>query len=348
MNATPIPHDLPLPLPAPEWVLVAVLVGFFLMHIVFVTMMVGGTMMTLVYQVKGLRAPKWDAVAHDLAATITVNKSIAVVLGVGPLLAINTLYTVYFYTSNALTGSFWILIVPLVAGAFLLTYAHKYLWGRMPVWLHLGLIGTVVAIFCIVPMIFLANVNLMLYPARWPEVQGFRDALMLPNVWPRYLHFLLSCPAMAGLMVVWMYRRAEAAQLAARGLNRAEMVRLGYQWLLWPTLAQFVIGPLAMLTLPAVPGQTAMATAVFLGSILVAIFLCLMTWGEIRRRDDLIGGGFPMIAGSMILIMVMMGGARHLYREAAVAEHRAAMAERTAAFAALSAEARARAEAAGN
>lgn len=43
---TPIPHDVPLPLPAPEWVLVAVLVVFFLMHIIFITMMVGGTMMT--------------------------------------------------------------------------------------------------------------------------------------------------------------------------------------------------------------------------------------------------------------------------------------------------------------
>ncbi len=52
-------------------------------------------------------------------------------LGVGPLLAINTLYTVYFYTANALTGTFWISIVPLVVVAFLLTYAHKYLWHAM-------------------------------------------------------------------------------------------------------------------------------------------------------------------------------------------------------------------------
>lgn len=295
------------------------------------------------YQVKGLKDRKWDALAHDLAATITVNKSIAVVLGVGPLLAINTLYTMYFYTANALTADFWILIVPLVAGAFLLAYAHKYLWGRLPVRLHLGLIGTVVAIFLFVPLIFLTNVNLMLYPERWPDVQGFWDALMLPNVWPRYLHFVLSCPAMAGLMLVWLYRSQDAATLAARGINRAEMIRLGYRWLLWPTLAQFLVGPLAMLTLPAVTGQTGMATAIFLGSILVAIFLCLMVWGDLKRRDDVVGEGFPIVFASMILIMVMMGGARHIYREAAVAEHRAAMAERTAAFAALPAEARARA-----
>ena len=341
---TPIPHDLTLPLPAPEWLLVTVLIVFFLMHIAFITMMVGGTMMTLVYQVKGLKDRKWDPLAHDLAATITVNKSIAVVLGVGPLLAINTIYTMYFYAANALTADFWILIVPLVAGAFLLTYAHKYLWGRMPLWLHLGLIGTVVAIFLFVPLIFLTNINLMLYPERWPDVEGFWDALMLPNVWPRYMHFLLSCPAMAGLMVVWLYRRQDAATLAAGGIDRAEMIRLGYRWLLWPTLSQFAVGPLAMLTLPTVTGQTGIATAIFLGSILVAGFLCLMVWGDLKRRDDMVGEGFPMVFASMILIMVMMGGARHIYREAAVAEHRAAVAERTATFTALSAGARARAE----
>ncbi|MFN4127985.1 hypothetical protein [Pannonibacter indicus] len=344
MNSqTPVPHGIPLPLPAPEWVLVAVLVGFFLMHIFFITMMVGGTFMTLVYQVKGLKESKWEALAHDLATTITVNKSIAVVLGVGPLLAINTLYTVYFYSANALTGDFWIMIIPLVAGAFLLTYAHKYLWGRLPVWLHLGLISIVVAVFAFVPLIFLTNVNLMLYPGRWPEVKGFFDALMLPNVWPRYFHFILSCPAMAGLMVVWMYRRRNQEELASHGLDRAEMVRLGYRWLLWPTAAQFLVGPWAMLTLPEVPGPTGMATAIFLASMVVALFLCVTVYAEIRRPDTTTGNGFGSVAISMLAIMIMMGAGRHMYREAAIDDHQALVQQKTETFRALSEDARKRA-----
>ena len=330
---TPVPHDLPLGLPAPVGVLTAVLVGFFLMHILFVTMMVGGTMMVLVAQVRGLKDKAWDHIAHDLAATITVNKSIAVVLGVGPLLAINTLYTVYFYTANALTGSFWILIVPLIAGAFLLTYAHKYLWSRLPVWLHLGLILVVMAIFAFVPLIFLVNVTLMLTPDRWGEVQGFWDAAMLPNVWTRYAHFMLSCPAMAGLMVVWLYRHKAQE-------DRAKVIRMGYHWLLGPTLAQFVVGPLALITLPPTPGSQGLAVAIFLGSILVAAFLCLVAWGELKRPDALIGQGFPLVAGAMVVILVLMGGARHLYREAALSDHRAAVAAKTEAFRAESEAAR--------
>ena len=105
MNQIPVPRDIPLPLPAPEPVLIGVLVVFFLMHIVFVNFMVGGALLTLWYQLRGLKEKRYDDLAYEIASTITANKSIAVVLGVGPLLAINTIYTVYFYTANALTGA---------------------------------------------------------------------------------------------------------------------------------------------------------------------------------------------------------------------------------------------------
>ena len=76
----------------------------FLLHILFVNLMVGGSLLTLAYEIRGLRRPELDQLAREIAATVTVNKSLAVVLGVGPLLAINVLYTLYFYTANSLTG----------------------------------------------------------------------------------------------------------------------------------------------------------------------------------------------------------------------------------------------------
>lgn len=343
---TPVPHDLPLALPAPEPILVVVLVGFFLMHILFINMMVGGTFLTFLYQALGLKNPKWDAVAHDLASTITVNKSIAVVLGVGPLLAINTLYTMYFYTANALTADFWISIIPLVFTAFLLTYAHKYLWGRMPQWLHLATIAVVVAIFAFVPLIFLTNITLMLQPERWIQVAGFWDAIQLPNVWTRYAHFMLACPAMTGLMMVWMYRRRSADSFANTGLTKPAAIRLGYHWALWPTVGQFVVGPLSLMTLPKVPGDTSNVTAVFLMALLVTISLCLLIWREIRQGDSRIGSGFGSVAGVMFVVVLLMGSGRHMYREAAVDEHRTAVAAKTETFRAASAAAHARAAAA--
>ncbi|MFN4080840.1 MAG: cytochrome C, partial [Saprospiraceae bacterium] len=94
--STPVPKDIPLPLPLPEWSLTILLVFSFLLHIIFVNLMVGGTMVTLWAQIKGLKNKEYDIFAHEVAKTVTVNKSLAVVLGVAPLLSINALYTLYF------------------------------------------------------------------------------------------------------------------------------------------------------------------------------------------------------------------------------------------------------------
>ena len=324
MNQIPVPRDIPLPLPAPEPVLIAVLVIFFLMHIVFVNFMVGGAFLTLYYEVRGLKEKRYDRLAYEIAATITANKSIAVVLGVGPLLAINTIYTVYFYTANALTGAFWISIIPLVITAFLLTYAHKYLWHQMDrvKWLHVTIAVAVCLLFLFIPLIFLTNINLMLFPEKWGTVRGFFSALALPNVFPRYVHFVLACPAMTGLLLVWLFRRRGADALAETGFTRAELMRKGYQWALWPTAAQFVVGPVALFTLPPIAAPLQGVWAVFGISILVALAMTLLMLSETRRPAATIGRSFGTICALMLVVVALMGVGRHLYREAAVAPHR--------------------------
>ena len=193
--STPLPKDIPLELPLPEWLLVGLLVFAFLAHIVFINLMLGGSILTLWSQIKGLKNKEYDTFAHEIAKTITVNKSMAVVLGVAPLLCINTLYTIYFYSANALTGFVWILIIPLVIIAFLLTYLHKFSWESMEnnKRLHISIMAAAVGVFLFIPLIFLTNVNLMMFPEKWGTVHGFLEALVLPNVFPRYFEFLGAC-----------------------------------------------------------------------------------------------------------------------------------------------------------
>ncbi|HWV64801.1 hypothetical protein [Chitinophaga sp.] len=52
---TPVPRDIPLDLPLPEWLLVVLLVVSFLAHIIFVNLMLGGSVLTLWAQLKGLK-----------------------------------------------------------------------------------------------------------------------------------------------------------------------------------------------------------------------------------------------------------------------------------------------------
>jgi len=206
----PVPRDIELNLPLGDYELKIFLVVLFLAHILFVNMMVGGSVLSVIFEIIGFTNKKYDSLAKKIAETITVNKSLAVVLGVGPLLCINLVYTIHFYSANAITGYAWIMIIPLVITAFLLAYLHKYTWDR---WqernkrFHLFIGIFAAGLFLSIPFIFLANINLMLFPEKWPEVAGFFSSLRIGNVFPRYFHFLAASLALAGLFLAGWFGR---------------------------------------------------------------------------------------------------------------------------------------------
>ncbi len=330
----PMPHDIPLPLPAPEWLLVSLLVFSFLVHLLFVNLMVGGSLLTLAFEWVGLKRKDFDKLAHEIARTVTVNKSLAVVMGVAPLLLINTLYTVYFYTANALTGLAWIMIVPLVATAFLLTYLHKYSWERLSEHklLHLAIAVAASLIFLSIPLVFLVNINLMLFPDRWRDVEGFVSALMLPNVWPRYLHFLSACFAVTSLFLVFYFRRASYPwDSNFKDLRRSEALRIFYSITLISSCAQFIIGPMVFVTLPAQGVSWTMNVILGLG-IVCALPALYWTWQEIADSSEQRGERAVKIALMLSLTVICMVSARHVYRSKSLNAHQQKMAEHTEAY----------------
>jgi len=331
MPTLPIPHDLPLPLPlAPATAAVAIVV-LFLLHIVFVNLMVGGAVLTVALELAGRRDRALDGLAREVAATVTVNKSLAVVLGVGPLLVMNVLYTLYFYSANALTGSAWIMIVPLVTAAFLASYAHKYSWERLAdaKGLHLAIGALAALLFLAVPLIFLANVNLMLFPERWPTVRGFLTAVALPNVLPRYLHFLLASLALTGLFLAGYFGRAGyPVEERLPGMDRTSLRRRFLSLAFGATAAQLVVGPLVLFTLPA-SGMSWPMLANVLAGLLLAIGALWVLWGEVVTPATALGGRFAAIAVLLGGTAAFMVSGRHIYREGALAGHRALVAAAT-------------------
>lgn len=331
LSTLPVPHDIPLPLPVDRIVLQAVIVLLFLAHIVFINLMVGGSILALVFEFIGLRRPDFDTLGREITKTITVNKSLGVVLGVGPLLAINVLYTVYFYSANALTGHVWISIVPLVAGAFLIMYAYKYSWDRLASAkkLHMAIGGLGVAIFLFVPLIFLANINLMLFPDRWTQVRGFVSALLLPNVLPRFLHFVLACMAVSALfMLAYFTRAGYPVESKFQHLDRAGLRKLFYAIAFGASLLQLAAGPLVLFTLPAAGVSVFLYVVIAVGASFAVAMLALMWWEILapRRRT---GRFYVPIVGLLMLTGSAMGFGRHVYREEATREHRLQMESRT-------------------
>jgi cytochrome c len=333
MDGTPLPRDLALPLPAADLLLQIAIVFLFLLHILFVNLMLGGALLTIVYEWRGLRRTTLDALAKEIAATVTVNKSLAVVLGVGPLLAINALYAIYFYTANSLTGRAWMMIVPLVIAAFLLLYAHKYSWqalaDRKGLHLSIGVVGTLLLLA--VPFIFLANINLMLFPDKWLRVEGFLSAVFLPNVLPRFLHFVLASVAITSLFLAgWFCSRRVDFEKRFPGIDRGEIRRELLTAAFGATALQLIAGPLVLLTLPPHGLSWRMLANISVGVALGVAALVLL-WREGRSTAPLSFRYWTIVVllGGTVMFM---GYGRHLYREGAIAPHRAMVAAHTAAF----------------
>ncbi len=335
LQQIPVPRDLPIPLPLDSGTLEILLVALFLLHILFVNLMVGGSILTLIFELIGTVLPKYDTLARRIGQTITVNKSLAVVLGVGPLLCINLLYTTHFYTANALTGTAWIMIVPLVAVAFLITYAHKYTWDS---WTgpskkhHIVLGGAATILFLSIPFIFLSNINLMLFPDKWTLIRGFFDSLQIGNVFPRYFHFLTASLAVTGLFVAgWFGRRKYPLESELPDFTRPQIRRLFYRIAFYATAAQVAFGPLLFVTLPSVGISFTLLMLIMTGVAVAAVILGLL-WREINSPDDRIGRRFAAVVALFTVLVVFMATGRHAYREECLAAHKQLIADRTAQF----------------
>jgi cytochrome c len=328
-----VPNDIPLPLPAPFGVLVAALLISFALHIVFVNLMVGGSLLVVITEALGLRRRDWDRVSHAIAETLTVNKSVAVVLGVAPLLSLSVLYTMQLYTANALIGQAWLTIVPLVIVAFLLSYVHKYSWKALESnkSLHLTLAVMAALAYLSVPFIFLSTINLMIYPELWTRVSSFWSALVLPNVVPRYLHFLAACFAAVGLFLAWYLSRDRTfASLELETLTQAELRRAFLGVAFAATLAQLFFGPLLFMTLPSRAVSALLVGLLLLLVLPMAAGALWLLWGEVR--DERPGRHYWAIVALLGAVVSVMVYARHDVRETSVAPHRAAMAVKTSAY----------------
>ncbi|MBL4700030.1 MAG: cytochrome c [Phycisphaeraceae bacterium] len=336
---TPVPHDIPLPLPADRGLLVGVLIVMFLVHLLFVNLMLGGTLLTAFFQGRSIftGSKDDDRLAYEIAKTITVSKSLAVVMAVAPLLAINVIYTVYFYTANALTGYVWISIVPAIIIAFLLLYLHKYTWHydfmQRHRKLHLSILLIALAILLFIPFVFLTNINLMLFPDKWAQVKGFFSAMFInSNVLPRFLHFFMASLINTGLFMVWYVGRPsmDVANKFTQ-VTTADLKRRFYRLATVSTLFQFIVGPLVLFTLPSVGLSMGLYVTIGVG-VLFALLALMLLSKEINAEDAVIGSYFKPIILLLSVTVLCMGTGRHMFREKALVGHSYDMRKKTAAY----------------
>ena len=237
-------------LPAPWWIFEALDLITFVVHILLVNLVVGGSLLVLYARVRGRDPGGTDSLAGAVFKKIPVAIALGVNFGVAPLLFVQVLYGHLIYSSSVLMATYWILVVPLLIlayyGAYIYTRRHPLTGGLSVAALLLS-----VAVLLYIAFVFVNNMTLYLHPEKWTAYFEERQGTLLnvgdPTLWPRFLHFLAAAVAVAGLFsaFVWSRRRKEDAAVVSTH------VRSGLRVFAWGSAVQIAVGLWLLVSIPS-------------------------------------------------------------------------------------------------
>ena len=266
-----IPEALPIPVEWGWFYLFQMLT--FTLHILVMNVMLGASIIALVHHLRGKAdsEPLTKSISTKLPFTI----AFAVNFGVAPLLFIQVLYGQFIYTSSVLMAVYWLSVVGLV----ILAYGSAYIYDFS--YVSLGRLRTVfiaVTTVCLLSTAFIYtnNMTLMLSPASWTAYFENPWGTLLnvsdPSVLPRYLHFVASSIAVAGLALALFYRFKIKTEPGAQ-----RWVRHGMNWYAYTTVAQMALGLWFLAALPEhvsalLLGDSLPHTLVFATGAILGIF----------------------------------------------------------------------------
>jgi len=327
-----MPSDLipaldPAPLPGPPWLFHTLWVVTFLIHLLFVNAVLGGTLLAAL---AGSGTPGRRDATRLFVEINSWAISFAITFGIAPLLFVQVVLGRFFYTATVLVAWAWLGMLGLLIVGYYLNYVAKY---RLRAGKGAGAVLVVEALCFLGIAAVQVTVNLLhMQPARWEAVAGgARAALADPTFLPRLLHYVLAAVTMAGALAAWV-----AIRRAARGGDRTAadgMARFGIRAALVATLLQLVDGFWLLLALPEDVlkgfmrgGAATMAPfglGVFAGVILVALLAQisdpLAQRAKVRRVAE-------VLVGAVVLMVVTRHQLRTIYLAAARADEQVAVA----------------------
>jgi mono/diheme cytochrome c family protein len=288
-------HDLLLNPPIRETALRGLLFGTFLLHMLFVLLTVGTAILALSYFIHAwwdnrLSELRWD---KRILRMFLMHKSLAVVLGVGPLLLIQVAFTIPFFTGVTLFSPVWLLIILLLIIAFI---SFDSLGHKIDVHPYVHLVAGIVAMAALlaVPGFFVAVLVATENPERWLAViqNGFGyDARLTLHWLLRYLH-VIGASVVFGAVFHYLFvvHKHEG--------KRRELLR----WLVFGLLVQ-VAGGIALYWSVLKPPDVAVYAYLSIGIVLTALLVWLAT--RPMRADQVLHYGL-VVPALLLLLMVML------------------------------------------
>jgi hypothetical protein len=313
-----IPAIDPAPLPGPPWLFHALWLVTFLVHLVFVNMVMGGSLLAALvgrHRKGGRETQRFFVEANGWAI------SFAITFGIAPLLFMQVLFGRFFYSATILLAWWWFSMLGILTLAYYLNYIAKHrLQGGRSV---RGLLIVEAAGFLVIAAIQVAINVLHLQPGRWESVaQQAGVALMDPTFAPRFLHFVFSAVAMAGLALACVATRKAVAESPEA---RVDMARFGLRAAFVATALNLADGFWLLLVLPRdvlIPFMRGGAFTMIplTAGILLGVFLLV----ALSRITDPLAQAKQVrgIAGLIAATIVFMVVTRHQLRDIYLAPFR--------------------------
>ena len=278
------------------------------LHLAAVHVMLGTGALTL----RGAysQSAHWRRLAAHLLTTSKIAVSVAIVIGVAPLLFVQVVYDPFWYTSNVLSG-WWVIgfILILIAGYIAL---YAYYWknhhletqvGRSGHWMVLSL-----ALLLGVGFIVHSLTNQMLFPESWmawyaPDGNIEPTGRQLHYAHPlRFGFFIaLSLPVTGAWLLA--YRRYQQGRPDPDAAYIAWLKPLAMRLLTLGGVLSVVLGALWMLTLPEKMAWFALSpwSMLALAALLITVAVPLLLGARIDRG---VWGYVTFGVGAVALIVV--------------------------------------------
>lgn len=238
-------------IPGPPWLFHVLLVFTFVLHMLFMNVTLGGTLLAAIAHArsKGRAGDPRTVLAGRLISMNGYGISLAITSGIAPLLFVQVLYQQYFYTATILLGWAWFGFLVLLLAGYYAVYLYKFRGipsGRTGGgwWLWLSAV-----MFLGIALVHVAVHLMHSQPGRWEaSAAGTWSVLADPTYWPRLIHFLLAALGFSALVVAWWSAR-EAAAGRDVATNR-EIAGFAWRWALVTTALQIVDGFVLLAVLP--------------------------------------------------------------------------------------------------
>ena len=262
----------------------------FAMHILFVQLMLGTSAMTIFGAFS--KNPYWRRLAAAMLEVSKVSVSVAIVIGVAPLLFVQVIYDPHWYTSNVLSA-YWVIgfIVILIFAYWALYYYYfqngksqdktvkpKSRWALL-----LSL-----ALMLLVGFIMHSLTSQMLHPELWKEwymqngvIDYSGSKLHAYNLW-RFAFFIsMGIPVAGGMLVT--YRRFKSVRPDADHDYLNWAAEIGKSWIKVGSVISTALYVAWMMTIPETAGDFATSFWGIFGGVMVLFYAI---WAQIRLKGE--------------------------------------------------------------